>query len=493
MVAEPFVPRDATHDSFQLWRVACATGLVSLGLLPLALLAGVAIGLIGDLRHGLVKSDLGLVRGGPMADRDNDDPGLVAWLHEGIQRSAGFNPDDPTHAPLTFRDLWCAPAYAGAGPPEAPVDDARKGSIRLEMITSNVSHGRPYRLPLDDTSSALYYVPGELEKFFPAAVMQALQRVARPYQPKSDSDPPAAAGRGLFELPGGDLPIVVAARLSLSFPLLFAAPPLYAVDYEMPEGKRELRRCRFSDGGLCSNFPIHLFDAAVPRWPTFGMWLDKRTAFFPGNAVWLPQTHRQGRSDTWRGIEGDERKPLSTLWRFLVAAVLTAKDWNDRTAMRMPTVRNRVARINLLRGQGELNIAMSRQEILRMAHSYGTQTGRCFVERFVVDADAWRDHQWVRLHTLVESLRTFLQGVGAASRNAAYSLPLDTLIDKGTVAAGATDPYKPPGGRLDRAQAAQLKRMLHAVRELEDELARCELPLPYRARPTPELRVRPAI
>ena len=82
--------------------------------------------------------------------------------------------------------------------------------------------------------------------------------------------------KSFLELPGADMPIVVAARLSLSYPLLFSAVPLWAIDYEPEEGERELKRCLFTDGGVSSNFPIHLFDAAMPRWPTFGMWLDRR-------------------------------------------------------------------------------------------------------------------------------------------------------------------------------------------------------------------------
>ncbi len=76
--------------------------------------------------------------------------------------------------------------------------------------------------------------------------------------------------------------------------------------------------------------------------------------------------------------------------------------------MRMPNVRNRVARLNLLSGEGELNIAMPRQRILHMAQTYGTAAGRLFVKDFVagpgeIPRPAWREHQWLRLHTLLQA------------------------------------------------------------------------------------------
>lgn len=460
--------------------------------------AGLVVALLRDVREGLIANDLGLVRGGPIAGRAKDDPGLVAWLHEGIQRSAGLNPDDPKDAPLTFRDLWRAPAFAGAPPRDAPPGDARRDrSINLSMVTTNVTHGRPYRLPLDDETSRLYFDPDELAPFFPDDVMRALLRAGEPYRPRSRADPPAERGAGLFELPHAELPIVVAARLSLSFPVLFAALPLYAVDYEMPMATRTLKRCRFSDGGLCSNFPIHLFDAAAPRWPTFGMWLDKRGPYHDG-AVWLPDNHLSGRGDSWSRFE--PAPPWRMLFGFLGAAFVSAKNWSDRSSMRMPQVRTRVARLNLRPGEGELNIAMPRARILAMAQTYGTAAGLEFTRQFVeapgaAPTAAWREHQWVRLHTLLDSLRAFLDGLGRASHHAAHSEALRTLIEQAMKA----DPLRRlPSQETTRQpitpeQAAALAAMLDAAERLETALHDDAVRPPYRPVPMPELRVRPPV
>ena len=59
-------------------------------------------------------------------------------------------------------------------------------------------------------------------------------------------------------------------------------PPLHllgkntVLGHAEPEGaprqvaEADLRRSEFSDGGICSNFPIHFFDACVPSRPTSG-------------------------------------------------------------------------------------------------------------------------------------------------------------------------------------------------------------------------------
>jgi hypothetical protein len=507
-------------------------------LLPIALVGaalGLLWGLAGDVRHGLIENDLGLVRGGAIAGRADDDPALVAWLHEGIQASAGLK---KSHPPLTFGDLWCAPAYPGEPPPNNPAQPTRRErSINLEMITTNVTHGRPYRLPMEDETSRLFFKADEWALFFPPAVMQALLRDAKPYRPRELRDPPAdrpdparpghLASDGLLELPTAEMPIVVAARLSLSFPLLFSALPLYAIDYEAPMKCRAFTRCRFSDGGICSNFPIHMFDSAMPSHPTFGMWLGKRSPYHAKESVWLPKHHLDGRGDSWRRFETDDPAaarfgadpppgPWQRLFGFLLGAAVSAKDWSDRSAMRMPQARNRVARINLRLGEGELNIAMPRETILKMAQEYGTRAGRTFVARFATELGqpprpAWTEHQWVRLHTLLGGLREFLGGLADVSRRSGHTVPLRELIEQDALPRAA-----PPGGNtrapvapspapramrgkdsygegVSADQAEALRTMLQAAEGLEAALRRNDADLPYRPMPTPEMRLRPPI
>lgn len=450
-----------------------------------------------DLRAGLIANGLGLCRGGPSGDPAR--PALVEWLHDGIQRAAGLAPAD---LPLRFRDLWNAPLHPGglATPVDASSPAAQR-AIDLQVIVANVTLGRPFRLPLHEPSNRLFFDPEELRAYFPDAVMAALLAHADPYRPLSPADPPASAETARFrELPGADLPVVVAARMSLSFPLLFSAVPLYAIDYEHPvRAQRRIERCWCSDGGLCSNFPIHLFDAAIPRWPTFGLWLGKRGAHRPGQAFWLPEQPGSGRGEIRQrfdpadsGVPGPVG-PLDFVLGFLGSLLLTAKDWGDFTRMRMPHVRNRVARLLLRQGEGGLNIGMSRTTMLQMADTYGTAVGKRFVQQFGTQPDGqpglqWREQRWVRLQILIESLRELVQDLRGAAAASAYSLPLEELIQ------AARDVAERPSDRpVDAQQAADIARVLKAIFALESSLAdEAGLRL-YASDPSTELRVRPAL
>lgn len=483
-----------------------------LALLPLSIggaVLGLALGLRRDVVRGLVKNNLGLCAGGASGDAEADlhRPALVQWLHNGIQQAAGL---DKCDRPLTFRDLWNAPSYLGADPRE-PVAGDNGRSINLEMITTNVTHGRPYRLPMIDETSRLFYRPEDLVAYFPPLILQALVDASVPYAPRSVSDPPASDKTlGFLELPGADLPLVVAARLSLSYPVLFSAVPLYAIDAERKREERDLRRCWFSDGGLCSNFPIHLFDAAMPAWPTFGMWLGKRSPYHLDQAVFLPPFHLDGRGEAWQRFDPDDPMtptytgepppgPLNFLSGFLLAGFVSAKDWGDRSNMRLPHTRKRVARLGLRPGEGELNIAMKREQILRMAHEYGVEAGTEFVKRYVersgqAPTPDWQEQRWVRWQLLVSSLRTMLKGFSIDADRVAHTVPLKESVEGAKTVSpvrGRPKDNDPMAAKLTTEQADALKQVLVGLRALEQTLMETEWPeQPYKARPEPELKLR---
>lgn len=461
----------------------------------------------------LTENGFGLCTGRGQRDGEK---GLVEWLHEGVQRSAGRQRED---RPLTFADLWAVPRDGVPGPqPLADGSQPEEPSIELQMFTSNVTQGRPVRLPVRDPNTRLYYDPQEWQAFFPPTICDALERASTPYVPRSPSDPAvAAAGPAglvarLRELPCGGMPIVVAARLSLSFPFLFACVPVYAVDYEATHGARQLRRCLLSDGGLCTNFPIHLFDAAHPEWPTFAFLFDSRSRHYVRQSVWIPTHHLAGRGDNWsRFVPGAEdanserRGTLAKLFGLTAGMLVTMKDWNDRVTGRLPQVRNRVIRLALRRGEGQLNIGMRGKTILQMANEYGNGAGDELVRRFGGRHDKatpmWKEHLYVRAMVELRALRRHLKGYKRSVRAGGQSMPLSQLLEEATRTSSdkrllreAPDRPDPSGVALDEVQLQALLRAVRAVEALETELAVWEANAgPYRPLQEPELRLRPPI
>ncbi|GFJ81259.1 patatin-like phospholipase family protein [Phytohabitans houttuyneae] len=227
----------ATWSSFT-WRAYVLLGFVLLFLFVLALVGQIALRLGRAVTTYLPTSNYGMCLGLSEQAGDPPPPALTEWLHQKIQGIAGLDAGEP----LTFRAL-------------------RDKGIRLTMTTTNLTWSRPVRLPCDDQT---YYLDvDEFRALFPEPVIAHLVACG---QERAQTFPTPEGERTLLPLPGLDLPVIVATRMSLSFPVLLAAVPLWAED---PDGTA--RRHWFSDGGISSNFPIHLFDAWVPTRPTFGL------------------------------------------------------------------------------------------------------------------------------------------------------------------------------------------------------------------------------
>ncbi len=215
---------------------------------------------------------------------------LTEWLNNQINTLAGHAADKP----LTFGDL-------------------SDSGVTLKVISTCLTVGRPYSMPFE--KNEFYFSPDEMRLYFPGTVVDWM--VKHPGKVSEHHEPMDTSG--LVRFPDEhDLPVIVATRFSLSFPILFCAVPLYTVDWTRRRraadepapaqrvpgdsiGHDEPRRPEvvwFSDGGICSNFPLHLFDSALPRWPTFGLNLRDtradRSYENPNDHVWMPSSNRGG-------------------------------------------------------------------------------------------------------------------------------------------------------------------------------------------------------
>lgn len=465
----------------------------------------VVVAIYLDLVHGFVNNGFGICTGFRNETTPPGTQSLVEWLNQGIQGAC----DKPLDQPLTFKDLWDAPG----GPIERPLPPAlpkrKSRSIDLRMVTTNLTHGRPYALPVEDETSRLFFREADLAPYFPPAVLDFLVEHSQPYVSKVKGvDPdPANVPADLRELPAGDLPIVVAARLSLSFPILFSAVPLWAIDYEAGDFKdRRLRRCWFSDGGICSNFPIHLFDAALPEWPTFGITLVERSLFWQKEQVYLPQHYNEGRGDRWDRfgdpvlpVTGEIVPPRDRLAGFLFSIIWSAKDWKDKTSMRMPGVRDRVVRVNLESGESGLNLKMTSEKILDLARDYGQRAGEALIKKFIDPTENqrpyqyWNEHRWVRFNSFLVGLRERIENIGAAAERAAYAAPLSAQIAGAARTPPLSEKNQADEKLLTQAQIDDLRHLLAALKDLESKFAQADLPQPYTPLPTPSLRIRPPL
>ena len=468
------------------------------GLALVGAITGVIAAAICDLRSGLVPNGFGLCKGGPRVVGETGEPDpaveplpLTVALHRLIQACAGrTQPDAP---PLTFDDLCDAPGFPPAWlPADSLPPSQRRRSIDLQMYATNLAHGRPYRFPAvpADDMGRLFFKPAELEPYFPKAVISHLVGYAVPYKPNpsSRSDPPVAnVASDILELPQGKLPIVFAARLSLSFPLLISAVPLWTIDYEGPLVTRGMKRCWISDGGLCSNFPIHLFDNFVPKWPTFGISLHTHPDLPSRKRVWLPKIHTHGRADLRNPRDPESvTSPLSKLGNFVSSIWLATWHWNDMTLMRMPAVRDRVVRIFLEEEEGGINLRLSSKEILQLAQRYGKPAAEAFLEKFV-DGAGWDEHRWVRMNALLVAVRDRIAALKYGIGQRHQATPLRTQIRAAQTKAPLRGPGEVP---ISKEQAAELDALLAAFESLEQAFVDAGDLKPYEPLPQPILRMR---
>jgi predicted acylesterase/phospholipase RssA len=495
-------PSWSLPTSWVLQIIAIVFGLLTVAGVLVLVFVFILLEIYADVVNGLVPHGFGMCTGGHAEGVPNDEPSLVEWLHEGIQDAAR----KPFDQPLTFQDLWDAPGGPIPAAGAAASRTQKTRSIDLRMVTTNLTHGRPYRFPLDDETTRLFFKAKDLKPFFPASVLNHLIRHSKRYQPAGPQDPPRSRRtRNILELPVADLPIVVAARLSLSFPVLFSAVPLWAIDYEPKRKSRKVRRCRFSDGAICSNFPIHLFDAAIPKWPTFGIFLASRSVFRKDRFVWLPRRHDEGMYDSWNRFDdkrslanGEKVPPLNRLVSFLTSIVFTAMNWDDVTAMRMPGVRDRVVRIYRDPGDGGLNLEITGDKIMEMASGFGRLAGKELVDKFIgysIDnspSAGWNEHRWVRFNTFLVGLRERIAALRAAAETAAYCQPLSQQIREATIERPLLG-SDPSGIPLAGPQADDLEHLLAALERVESAFRQATMPQPYQPEPSPTLHIRPPL
>jgi predicted acylesterase/phospholipase RssA len=360
---------------------------------------GAALGALSGIWRAVTELPLngfGLCRG---YDETPGVPQLTSWLHEQIQAAAGLSPEKP----LTFGQL-------------------REWGVALKVITSNLGYRAPHTVPFGEGEAWAFYDPRLWSALFPPEVMQHLSEAsercledARHENPKfADAIELVQERHGLLILPQDELPILVAVRLSLSFPVLLSAVPLSFVD-PPDRGSGKARSCWLSDGGISSNFPVHFFDAPIPARPTFAINLEEVDNDFEGPLAWVAKTNQDGLRRPW--IEMNSEKGFSSLLAFLLAIFDTMQNWRDNSRLRLPGYRDRVAAVRLKPGEGGLNLNMTPDRITDLA-----ARGRAAADELAVHFNpgrsgdlpsgvktTWDNHRWVRLLSALSGMETLLE------------------------------------------------------------------------------------
>ena len=382
-----------------------------------------------------------------------DEPGFTDWLASKIDEIAGL---DPLNRPLSFGDLRRGPADSGHDPTGGDWLD-------LRMMTTCLSQARPYELPFKERE--YFFDPEEWARLFPQYVMDALladeqgaievmpgpngaliaTRVWRPGDQRADSR------RRLHRLPStDDLPVVVAMRLSLSFPLLISAVPMYGRNFRVRPSKltpaaRErieaedsdlrgvfLEKLWFSDGGLCSNFPVAMFDSALPTRPTFALNLgridrsrdDGQTAYrlARNNNEGMYPPHIAMKETGWEALTG-----------FGAAMLSASRGWSDNVHLQIPGYRDRIVEVLQTKEEGGLNLFMSSGDIKNLA-TKGVDAAHGIMAQFeerrypprspVKTATGWDNHRWIRFRALLSVVLPFLEQYGRGHDGIDVDAPL---------------------------------------------------------------------
>jgi predicted acylesterase/phospholipase RssA len=375
-------------------------GLLTLALVALAGWAGLWIGRVGGVASSLSgqlnkEQFYGICNGHtPVPDEQNDHSNLTDWLSYRLDRTAGVSTQNASgvNTPLTFQHLSTR-------------------DINLQMVTSNISLGQPCVMP-QDLANYLFH-EDEWRQLFPDYVVEHMIN----HPPRTSLVNHKLLPAKFHFLPDAEqLPVIVCTRMSLSFPLLLCGISLYTLSTEAYERcqsqpqagqldpEQDLQRHWFSDGGIASNFPIHFFDAWLPRRPTFGINLTEKSsdtsALSPekkpvaavlddGANVYLPPAEVQ---------PAPEWHEIGQVVSFALSIFGTAQNYRDTLQSQLPSYRERIVQIRLDKNEGGMYLTMNPATIAHASRK-GTQAAQVLHDQFDFD-----QHWWVRFLVLMSRL-----------------------------------------------------------------------------------------
>jgi hypothetical protein len=194
---------------------------------------------------------------------------------------------------------------------------------------------------------------------------------------------------------------------------------LHAVDYAAPgitSANPKFGVNWWSDGGICSNLPVHFFDSPLPSRPTFAVDLAQVGQVKDEDCEnsYLPVYNGGGTRRRWTtwGTSG-----IGATAAFGKSIVDSARSWVDEAHLTMPGYRDRIVTIFHDKREGGMNLTMAPETVERLA-ARGRYAAGKLVERFagpapgIEPADGWENQRWIRLRTAGAGLEEWLAGFG---------------------------------------------------------------------------------
>ncbi len=391
--------------------------LVSVGLGVVAGLVIALLGMVTFATYRLGKRGLGDTVGNGFGICSGFAPGTEAPGVAANRDDLQLDPDgNLAPKPLT---TWLADefdAMAGKADPAAPLTlgDLAAHGVSLKMFTTNLTDGTPYTLPFK--TRQFFFAPSEFGDLFPPRIVRWMMDHAPGPGDAEETDTFVRMRRhepSLLPMPlPADLPVVVMTRMSLSFPVLLSAVPLWALLWSEESAGVVPTHCWFSDGGITSNFPMHFFDSPLPRWPTFAINLGPGDDLDPTEQrknIWAPLGNDQGVEARWAEIR--------TMPAFAHAILDTMQNWMDNAQARVPGYRDRIVLVKHTAEEGGMNLNMDEEKIEGLVER-GRRAGEFLVGRFANnpstnegDTMGWENHRWLRYRSLMALVEEMVVGI----------------------------------------------------------------------------------
>lgn len=417
-----------------------------------------------NLNKDIKDNNFGLTKGflSDTEKKNKSKTPLTEWLADLIDEVAGKDLSQP----LTFGDLY---------------DYEKNEGINLKMVTTNLNHGIPNTLPFkkkNKSDDPLYYFKeNEFREYFPKRIVDWMVKNSEVKDGEYLSLPDAER-----------MPVIVGVRMSLSFPVLISAVPIHKKNI----GESEVvgyTKCLFSDGGICSNFPVHFFDSPLPTRPTFAINLRQfeTSSSDQSKNISMPEDNKEG-------LDYEFNKNEGSLISFIGSITKTMQNWNDNTQIRIPGFRDRICTVFLTKDEGGMNLNMD-ESFIRNICERGTYAGIELRERFSrtdYKEMNWDNHKWIRLRTSIALLQKYLKDMQEVYDNYPYSDEMSYTQLLNRAEGENPDSYK-MGKNQSKFVNEELEKIFAIVRnwDLSDNIktfAGSRVP-----RPQPELRIKPKL